>query len=238
MHEQVVAYEFKRGQRRTIGFVVGPEGLAVRAPRWVSLLEVDAAVQEKADWIVKKLGETRDRHEQAIPLRIDWRDGTLISFLGAQVQVCLDQRQAAGFVGAQLDARESPPKLYLDLAADAAPDRIREVVQTWMMRQARRFFAERLDHFAPLLQVKWRKLALSNAATRWGSASIDGSIRLNWRLLHLKMAVIDYVVVHELSHLRVMNHSPRFWDTVASVLPDYLALRRQLKDDTVRLPGV
>ena len=60
----------------------------------------------------------------------------------------------------------------------------------------------------------------------------DGSIRLNWRLVHLRLALIDYVVVHELSHLRVMDHSPRFWATVQSVLPDYAALRGDLR----RLP--
>ena len=102
------------------------------------------------------------------------------------------------------------------------------------MRQARRIFMQRLDHFAPLLQVQWRKLSLSSAGTRWGSASADGSIRLNWRLVHFSQSAIDYVVAHELSHLRVMDHSPRFWDTVATVMPDYARVRAELKDD--RLP--
>ncbi len=97
------------------------------------------------------------------------------------------------------------------------------------MRQARDCFVGRLDHFAPQLGVQWKKLSLSNAATRWGSARADGAIRLNWRLVHFRLPVIDYVVVHELSHLRVMDHSPRFWDTVESVMPDYAALRGQLR---------
>ena len=101
------------------------------------------------------------------------------------------------------------------------------------MRQAKTLFTERLNHFAPQLQVHWRRMALSNAGTRWGSASADGSIRLNWRLIHTKMAVIDYVVAHELSHLRVMDHSPRFWDTVRTVVPDYADLRGQLKSEPV-----
>jgi len=105
-------------------------------------------------------------------------------------------------------------------------------VQAWLMRQARTVFAQRLDHFAPQLQVQWRRLTLSNAGTRWGSARVDGSIRLNWRLVHFKQAVIDYVVVHELSHLRVMDHSPRFWDTVRAVVPDYPELRKVLKDQS------
>ena len=94
-------------------------------------------------------------------------------------------------------------------------------------------FAQRLAHFGPLLQVQHKRLALSSAGTRWGSARADGAIRLNWRLIHLNPTVIDYVVAHELSHLRVMNHSPHFWDTVRSVLPNYAALRGQLKDELV-----
>jgi hypothetical protein len=110
---------------------------------------------------------------------------------------------------------------------------IRDAVQAWLLQEARILFAQRLDHYAPLLQVQWRKLTLSSAGTRWGSARVDGSIRLHWRLIHFKLSVIDYVVVHELSHLRVMDHSPRFWDTVRQVVPDYAELRSQLKDEMV-----
>jgi predicted metal-dependent hydrolase len=98
------------------------------------------------------------------------------------------------------------------------------------MRQAKLLFTQRLDHFAPQLQVHWRKLSLSSAATRWGSAGADGGIRLNWRLIHHKLDIIDYVVAHELSHLRVMNHSPQFWETVESVVPDYAKRRRVLRE--------
>jgi hypothetical protein len=121
--------------------------------------------------------------------------------------------------------------LSLRLPHHASREQIRDAVQAWLMRQARQIFQARLDHFAPLLGVQWKKLALSNAGTRWGSARADGSIRLNWRLVHFNRSVLDYVVAHELSHLRVMNHSPRFWDTVRSVVPDYAVLRQQLKSE-------
>jgi predicted metal-dependent hydrolase len=228
-----VAYEFKRGKRRTIGFAVGPTGLEVRAPSWVPLYEVDAALQEKSDWIIKKLGESRQRHERLNDQRIEWCDGTTVAFLGQPVRVVLAPAQLPGIAGALLDASNPALTLQVALPLTATPEQIRDVVQAWLMRQARRVFTERLDHFAPQLQVRWRSLSLSNAATRWGSAGVNGGIRLNWRLIHFKLPVIDYVVAHELSHLRVMNHSPRFWETVRSVLPDYLALRRQLKDDAL-----
>ncbi|HSO46085.1 MAG TPA: SprT family zinc-dependent metalloprotease [Rhodoferax sp.] len=229
-----VAYEFKRGQRRSIGFSVGPHGLAVRAPKWVPLHEVDAALQEKSAWILRKLQESRERHARLAEHTIEWRDGASLPFLGQTVVLMLDP--AHGFVaaGAELiatGAGAAAMTLRLSLPNSASPEQIRDAVQAWLMRQAKRVFLERLDHFAPLLGVRWKKMTLSNAGTRWGSARVDGSIRLNWRLIHFKMAVLDYVVAHELSHLREMNHGPRFWDTVQSVVPDYAALRRQLKDE-------
>ena len=231
--DALVAYEFKRGKRRTIGFVVGPDGLVVSAPKWVPLYEVDAAVQEKSHWIIRKLGETRDRHARLSANRIEWRDGTRFPFLGAPVTVVLAPQHAFGAAGAELKTVAPCLTLHVGLPHSATPEQIRDAVLAWLMRQARRVFIERLDHFAPQLQVQWRKLSLSNAGTRWGSAGIDGAIRLNWRLIHFRQSVIDYVVAHELSHLRVMNHSPRFWDTVRSVVPDYAALRGQLKDEAV-----
>ncbi|WBY00435.1 SprT family zinc-dependent metalloprotease [Ramlibacter tataouinensis] len=233
-----VAYEFRRRRRRSIGFVVGAEGLTVSAPNWVPLREVDAAVQEKSGWILAKLQAARQRQDKLESARIEWKDGASFPFLGEPVIVVLDPRRGTGAV-LNTDAQALPgvPRLtlHVGLPQDAAPEKIRDVVQAWLMRQARRLFTERLDHFAPLLAVQWRKLALSNAGTRWGTAHSDGTIRLNWRLVHFRLPVIDYVVAHELSHLRVMDHSPRFWDTVATVVPDYAQLRGQLKDEAI--PG-
>jgi len=239
----LVAYEFKRGQRRSIGFSVGPHGLAVRAPKWVPLVEVDAALQEKSAWILRKLQETHERHARLAEHTIDWRDGASLPFLGQTLVLKLDPAHGFAAAGAALLPAAAPGTvvhlpghqptltLCLSLPNHASPDQIRDVVQAWLMRQARRVFQERLDHFGPLLGVQWKKLALSNAGTRWGSAKSDGSIRLNWRLVHFSMSVLDYVVAHELSHLREMNHSPRFWETVQSVLPNYAAMRQQLKNE-------
>ena len=239
----LVAYAFRRGKRRTIGFSVGPDGLTVTAPGWAPLRDVDTALREKSDWIVRKLGEMRERGERMETARITWHDGTVLPFLGAPLRVVLDPRHTFAAAGAQLVAAGADENggddgtvgqtLYVPLPHTATPEQIRDAVQAWLMRQAKALFTERLNHFAPQLQVHWRRMALSNAGTRWGSASADGSIRLNWRLIHTKMAVIDYVVAHELSHLRVMDHSPRFWDTVRTVVPDYADLRGQLKNEPV-----
>jgi predicted metal-dependent hydrolase len=235
--DSLVAYALRRTRRRNIGFMVGPEGLTVSAPKWVPLYEVDAAVKSKSDWIVRKLGEASERHRSMESARIDWRDGASFPFLGEQVIVVLDPRHGFDEAGAVLNTDgESLPgvarlTLHVGLPHHAEGAQIRDAVQAWLMRQARRLFTERLEHFAPRLGVQWRKLVLSSAGTRWGTAHSDGSIRLNWRLVHYRLPVIDYVVVHELSHLRVMDHSPRFWETVGRVVPDYPRLRGELRKE-------
>ena len=235
-----VAYVFSRAKRRTIGFLVGPEGLEVRAPRWTPVFEVEAALQEKAKWIMRKLDETRARKTRQDDAQIVWQDGARLPFLGGSITLALDPSHAFKAIGCDIDAlpvgadpAQFHRTLRVSLPLSATEVQIRHAVQAWLMRQAQANFKQRLDHFAPLLQVQWRRLSLSSANTRWGSAGSDGSIRLNWRLIHFRQDIIDYVVAHELSHLRVMDHSPRFWDTVSTVVPDHKTLRAQLKDDAI-----
>lgn len=222
-----VAYRLQRARRRSIGFTVGADGLAVRAPGWVTLAAVDAALHEKADWILRKLGEAQARQRRQEDARIVWGDGALLPYLGGQLLLRIDPTQRR--TGQCQPDGQGRSELYLGLPQGAQPAQIRDAAQAWFMRQARAHFTVRLDHFAPRLGVQYRSLRLSSAATRWGSARSDGSIRLNWRLLHYRESIIDYVVAHELAHLRVMDHSPRFWDVVHSVVPDYAELRQQLR---------
>ena len=237
--EVLVAYEFRRAKRKNIGFAVGPEGLVVSAPRWVAVAEVEQAVRTKSRWIVGKLQAARERQERLEAARIEWKDGATVPFLGEPVIVVLDPRhdfrETGGVLNTAGEALPGVPNqtLHIGLPHTAQPAQIRDAVQAWLMRQARQIFTERLDHYAPQLVVQWRKLTLSSAGTLWGTAHADGSIRLNWRLVHFRLPVIDYVVAHELSHLRVMDHSPRFWDTVRTVIPNYAELRGQLRDEAV-----
>ena len=230
-----VAYAFRRAKRRTIGMVIGPDGLEVSAPRWVTVGEIESTLHEKADWIVRKLVEMQEHQRRLGEARIQWRDGVVLRYLGASLQVVLDSSAALKKNSAQLETlgSESPASfvLRIGLPITASPEQIRDATQAWLMRRAKELFAERLDYFAPRLGVAWKRLSLSSASTRWGTASADGAIRLNWRLIHHKLDVIDYVVAHELSHLKVMDHSPQFWDTVKSVMPDYPERRRVLRDE-------
>ena len=222
----LVGYALQRVRRRSIGFVVDGQGLTVRAPAGVALAEIERALHGKAGWIVRKLHEVRLLQQHREAGRIVWAHGAQLPYLGAPLRL-----QLGATPGARVRLVECGDERALQLALphEAAAQQARAQVQAWFQRQARSHFTARLEYFAPQLEVRWQRLSLSSARTRWGSASADGSIRLNWRLLHYAPALIDYVVVHELSHLREMNHSPRFWCTVEGVLPDYATRRRQLR---------
>jgi len=144
----------------------------------------------------------------------------------------LDPRASGAELNEAADTLPGVPRLtlHVGLPQHAAPEQIRDAVQSWLQRQALALFDERCRHFAAALNVRMTRLSSSSAATRWGSASADGSIRLNWRLIHFALPIIDYVVAHELAHLREMNHSPAFWEVVRSVVPDYERSRGSLRD--------
>ena len=132
-----VAYALRRVRRRSIGFVVGVDGLTVSAPRWVGLSEVERALQEKAGWILRKLQEQRERSQRLQAARVDWRDGGTIPFLGETVILVLDPRATGAVLQAAEDTLPGVPRLtlHLGLPQSAAPEQIRDTVQSWLQRQ-------------------------------------------------------------------------------------------------------
>lgn len=221
--ERTVHYTLKRSSRRTIGFTVDDRGLSITAPRWVTLSDIEAAILEKQRWIFNKLGEWRHREARRVLPTVQWREGATLPFLGKPITLQLDSP-----IGAlQFDADSRT--LHLALPSHADEQQIKDRVQGWLQHQARRLLPERLEIYAEKLGVRHSDFALTSAATRWGSCTADGKIRLNWRLMHFPLSMIDYVAAHELAHLREMNHGPRFWETVESIFPEFRDARAQLR---------
>lgn len=222
-------YRLKRSARRTIGFSIDGNGLAVTAPRWATLADIESALADKQRWIFAKLAEWQTRTEQRALPRIVWTDGASLPYLGKPLTVAVTSSSGT--------LRHDPERaaLELGLPLDAHAQQIKDRVQGWLQQEARRLFGERLDLYAQRLGVRHSAYALSSATTRWGSCSSDGKIRLNWRLIHFPLSIVDYVVAHELAHLREMNHSSRFWDTVASIFPEFREARSSLKNHPLEL---
>lgn len=222
-----LGFLLKRSRRKSIGLVIRDDGLLVQAPTWSTLTQIDQVVREKADWILRKL-EARAERLQLLALQAtQWRAGGVIPYLGIGIELALDSARTAGFEG-DADSPRTGDILRLPLPEDADPDRIRDSAGIWLQRRARIDFARRLEHFLALAGQSLHSWSLSSATSRWGSCTSGRRIRLNWRLIHFQPHLIDYVVAHEVAHLRVMNHSPAFWHELARLYPDFKPARDTL----------
>ncbi|MDR2506904.1 MAG: M48 family metallopeptidase [Candidatus Accumulibacter sp.] len=223
--DRIVPYVLRRSSRGTIVLSIDHRGLRVGAPRRETLAGIEMFILKHERWVARKLDEWRASRRSGT-LRI--AEGSDLPLLGGNLRVhlaCGDNRVDWG------DPFPSTVTLFLRSPRDAAA-----VLEKSLRERARDLFAERLARYAERLEVDVPPLAISNARTRWGCCSLKTGIRLNWRLLHFPLRLIDYVVVHELAHLREMNHGKRFWAIVGGALPEYRALREELKELAVRLP--
>lgn len=216
---QIVAYTLRQGQRRRrLSLTIDERGLSVGAPGRVSLAEIEAFVHAHAEWVLAKLAEHAGQNTHR---HLTVRDGSRLPLLGAPVAVRIvpgANRSRWHEDHLLLEAREGTD------SADHA-----NLARRALQRRALALFHERLGHYAGRLGRTPPRLGLSNARTRWGSCSSRTGIRINWRLIHLPLPLIDYVIAHELAHLVEMNHSPRFWAVVESIYPEWEAARRELK---------
>lgn len=228
---QPVPYTLKRSARRSIGFSIGENGLSVTAPRWSLVIEIESALRSKQDWILAKLADWQIKRSKAAATQQRWAHGEQLPYLGKQV--ILDVGSGTSRSRLQHGMFEAET-LHLALNEEASEIQIKDAACAWLQGEAKRIFAIRIPHFEALLGVKVTQWRLTSASTRWGSATSTGTVRLHWRLVHFAPDVIDYVIAHELAHLREMNHSARFWEVVESVIPDYETARRTLKQHSLR----
>jgi predicted metal-dependent hydrolase len=220
---QPVAYQLRRSQRRTIGLAIDHRGLRVGAPTRARIGDIENLIHEHGQWVLDKLAAWRDRPAQG---NLKIIDGTVISALGAPLTIAFTDVGRSRW-------QFGPGTIYL--RPDAAHT-ANELLEKALREKARTVFAERLAIHAPRLGVGQPPLRLSSARTRWGSCSHHGGIALNWRLVLMPLAVVDYVVCHELAHLKEMNHSPRFWSVVEQLCPDWKARRLELRHLARQIP--
>lgn len=191
---------------RTIRFTFTDEGLRVSCHTRVPLRDVEDALRERAPWLL--------RHAHLLdptpppPLV----DGALLPLLDGEVELGLAPSRRASWRFREEDAR---------LTISAPAEHTDAAVAAWYRAMAIRFLGEMVLHRAAQLGVDVPLLTIRDTRSRWGSCSARGRVSLSWRLVMAPRTVADYVVVHELAHLREMNHSRAFWDVVASVAPDY-----------------
>lgn len=227
LQDQPLAYRLRRSRRKTIGLTIRDARLLIQAPTWATRRQIEEVIQEKSRWIRDKLRINQERMALLALQDTQWRPGGRIPYLGVMIELQLDGGRPAGFEGDALNPGAGD-RLVLPLPDHADGDRIQERAQAWLQEQARQDFDVRLQRCLALAGQDIDGWALSAAQGRWGSCTSQRRIRLNWRLIHLPPHLIDYVVAHEVAHLKEMNHGPAFWREVERLYPDFKSARDAL----------
>ena len=210
-----------RSRRKTLSLIVEPDGtLTVRAPLRMKEADIRGFIEQKKDWIKRKQVKAR---EEALPVRL-YMDEERFWYLGKEVPLRI--------------VPDGNPALVMEKSfklTESAQPRAESIFTAWYKKQARKVISERVELFARQHGFKVKKIRISSARTRWGSCSQKGTLSFAWRLVMAPLNVIDYVVVHELCHLKEMNHSKTFWVQVETILPDYKTRRKWLKNHGKKL---
>ncbi|MES2771987.1 MAG: SprT family zinc-dependent metalloprotease [Pseudomonadota bacterium] len=246
--ERLISYALRPSRGRSIRLSIDHRGLRVGVPKHAPFRAVEASMLQHREWIIAKLDAW---HTQARAECLSIVDGVRLPLLGGELTVRLHlptpedsggqrpgqalwQTDEVSELGDAPTANNQPSlTLYLATQSDAG-----RLLEQSLRARAYAIFATRLKHYAAQFGLSTLpRLSLSSARTRWGSCSLKSGIRLNWRLIHFPYAALDYVVVHELAHLKEMNHSPRFWALVAQHYPAYQAARQLLKQHALACPS-
>jgi predicted metal-dependent hydrolase len=205
-----------RSRRRTISLEVTKEAtLIVRAPLRAPVQVIDRFIREKQDWIEKKLAEARSRPEA--PHRT-FTNGELFLFLGKTYPLEVLPESDAGISLGE--------KIYV---GESRLPECRDLLRAWYAQRAMEIFPARVAGFAAILDYRPKKIRVSDTRRRWASCSTSGTLSFCWRLILAPPEVIDYVIVHELVHMRQPDHSPRFWEKVGQAMPRYKEHREWLR---------
>jgi hypothetical protein len=216
-------HQIIRSKRKTLSIEIKPDGrLIVRAPRTASDAQIRALVAAKADWIRKTRARLSRQYPALKPKT--FTPGEKFWYLGEQYPLALTDRQR--------------PPLNLDGAfwlSRAAWDRAKEVFIEWYREETRAITQRMIKGYTKQYDFRVRQVRITSARTRWGSCSSRHNLNFTYRLCMAPLPIIEYVVVHELVHLKIHNHSKAFWTAVAEINPEYQAYRAWLKRNGPRL---
>ena len=216
---ETISYLLERRPRRTVGLKITAEGLVVHAPKRIFEFQLNQILQEKSRWILNKLSQREASHVE----KIQWVDGEHLLYLGNDIQLSISpnhHNKKPIFDENKLKISALQPNIHTGCS--------RMIIQ-WYKQQAKLDFSRRLEILAAKLGVETPPLTLSNAQSRWGSCNSRGEVRLSWRLLQAPPHIINYVICHELAHLKQMNHSAKFYAVLESLFPNYKAAEKELK---------
>jgi predicted metal-dependent hydrolase len=208
----------RRRGRHGVGLKVDENGLTVNAPLSMSVARIESLVRESESWVLRKIDEWRSRRAPPVA----WTDGARFPFLGGGLTLRL-----------ALAGRTRVERVESEIRAAVRSfdeGEVRRAIVGWYKREALAYLQERVAALSAAARLEPPRLTLSSALARWGSCNTRREVRLAWRLVKAPAELVDYVICHELAHLRHMNHSGAFWAEVERQCPGYRQLRARLFD--------
>jgi predicted metal-dependent hydrolase len=207
-----------RAKRRTIALIIERDGsLTVRAPRRALLGDIEQFIHEKSGWILR----TQEKLKSIVQTpKKEYFEGEQFLFLGNPYELRL--------VAPQRPALKFDQEFQLGITAQKRGE---AVFTKWYKQQAFQVISERVSQHSKQYNFMPKQVKISSAKTRWGSCSPDGILNFTWRLIMAPLPVVDYVVIHELVHLQVKNHSQKFWKAVEAIMPEYKIHRKWLREN-------
>lgn len=211
-----------RKRKKTITLQVNRQGrVVIHAPYHTTITEIEKVFQQKASWIEEKLADHRVRAQEA-PSSKAFVSGETFFYLGEAYPLTVSDRDGSG---PPLALTYGQFVLCKDKVTEA-----RELFVRWYKRRAREILTERVPHWSRQLGLVPSGVRITSAACRYGSCSAKDHLSFTWRIIMAPYTVIDYVIIHELAHIREKNHSRRFWESVERIVPDYRKRRHWLKE--------
>lgn len=225
--DALIRYEVVRSARRrkTIEITVERAGVVtVAAPLHTPTERLEATIRRRAGWIIRHEGAA-----SAAPPARRFVSGESLPYLGRSVRLTVHPADG-DTVAVRFHHWQFDLDVPRSLQGEERVERVRDAVEGWYRERAARKLPPRVDRVATLLGVRPKRVLIRGQRRRWASCAPDGTLRFNWRTVMAAPALLDYVVAHELAHLRVRGHTPEYWAVVAQAVPDYRLRRERLRE--------
>ena len=225
--DKSIEYQLVKKNRKTISMKVTENGLTVNAPLFMTQNRINELLKTKQKWIEKKLSLLL-----SVPKKFVIKNKNKFKLLGKDIEIFLIKSETLNII------LEKDNSIFYYSNSTDDQDKLRVNFKIWIKNKALKYFKLRVKKISMGHDLLPNSVLLSNAKTRWGTCNSKGNLRLNWRLIQTNPTVIDYVICHELAHLKFMNHSNQFWAEVEKLCPNFKVEEKFLKEKGFELYSI